>query len=47
MRYVEEFEALIGHVMTDREGRSLAMTLLSSDTGKLYLALKEAVERAD
>jgi predicted nucleic acid-binding Zn-ribbon protein len=47
VRYVEEFEALIGHVMTDREGRSLAMTLLSSDTGKLYLALKEAVERAD
>ncbi|MFZ4688749.1 MAG: hypothetical protein ACOYLS_05900 [Polymorphobacter sp.] len=43
--YIEEFEALIGHVMPDREGRSLAVTLLSSNIGRLYIALGQAVGR--
>jgi chromosome segregation ATPase len=38
-RYVEDFEALIAHVMQDRQGRTLAATLLASDPGKLYIAL--------
>jgi len=40
-RYVEDFEALIAHVMKDRQGRTLAATLLASDPGKLYIALAQ------
>lgn len=40
-RYVEDFEALIAHVMQDRQGRTLASTLLASDPGKLYMALAQ------
>ena len=43
--YIEEFEALIGHCLPDREGQSLATTLLSSDVGRLYTALGQAVGR--
>jgi hypothetical protein len=45
IRYMEEFEALIAQVMPDREGRSLAVTLLSSSLGKLYIAIGQAVDR--
>lgn len=44
-RYIEEFETLIGHVLPDREGRSLAVTLLSSNLGRLYVAMGQAVGR--
>ena len=44
-RYIGEFEALIGRVMPDREGRSMALALLSSDAGKLYVALSQASGR--
>lgn len=40
-RYVKDFEALIAHVMQDRQGRTLASTLLASDPGKLYMALAQ------
>jgi hypothetical protein len=43
--YIEEFEALISHVMPDREGKSLAVTLLSSNIGRLYVALGQARDR--
>jgi len=43
--YIEEFETLIGHVLPDREGKTLAVTLLSSNVGRLYVALGQAVER--
>ena len=45
--YIEEFETLISHVLPDREGRSLAITLLSSNIGKVYIALGQAVDRFD
>jgi hypothetical protein len=45
IRYMEEFEALIAQVLPDREGRSLAVTLLSSSLGKLYIAIGQAVDR--
>jgi hypothetical protein len=44
-RFVGEFEALIARVMPAREGRNLALALLSSDPGKLYVALAQATDR--
>lgn len=41
-RFTQDFEALIAHVTTDRQGRALAATLLASDPGKLYLTLTQA-----
>ena len=44
-RYVHDFEAMLRRVLADREGDSLSITLLSSDMGKLYVALAQAIER--
>ncbi len=42
VRFITEFETLLGRVNTDREGKALAVTLLTSDIGKLYVVLAEA-----
>lgn len=44
-RYVHDFEAMLRRVLAEREGHNLAVTLLSSDMGKLYVALAQAIER--
>lgn len=44
-RYVHDFEALLRTVLADANGSVLAVALLSSDTGKLYVALAQAIER--
>lgn len=44
-RYVEEFEQMLADVLEARRGHSLAIALLSSDLGKLYVALAQAIER--
>jgi len=44
-RYIHDFEALLRRVMATREGTPIATTMLSSDTGKLYVALAQAMER--
>ena len=44
-RYVHDFEAMLRRVLADREGTTLGVTLLSSDMGKLYVALAQAIER--
>ena len=44
-RYIHDFEAMLRNVLATREGSSLGVTLLSSDTGKLYVALAQAIER--
>ena len=44
-RYVHDFEAIIRRVLAHRDGGTLAVTLLSSDMGKLYVALAQAIER--
>lgn len=44
-RFIGEFEALIARVMPEREGRNLALALLSSDPGKLYVALAQVTDR--
>jgi hypothetical protein len=44
-RFIGEFEALIARILPDREGRDLALALLSSDPGKLYVALSQSTDR--
>jgi hypothetical protein len=44
-RYIHDFEALIRRMMATQEGTSIATAMLSSDTGKLYVALAQAIER--
>lgn len=44
-RYVHDFEAMLRRTLAVREGNAVATTLLSSDVGKLYVALAQAIER--
>ncbi|OHT19864.1 hypothetical protein [Edaphosphingomonas haloaromaticamans] len=44
-RYVHDFEAMLRRVLAQRDGAPLSVTLLSSDMGKLYVALAQAIER--
>jgi len=44
-RYVADFEALMRRITAERDSESLAIALLSSDNGKLYVALAQATER--
>jgi len=44
-RYVHDFEAMLRRVMAERDGGMIAVTLMSSDVGKLYAALAQAVDK--
>ena len=44
-RYVHDFEAMLRNVLATRSGSPLGVTLLSSDMGKLYVALAQAIQR--
>jgi hypothetical protein len=44
-RYVHDFEAMLRRVHSERDGGPLAVTLMSSDMGKLYAALSQAIPR--
>lgn len=44
-RFIHDFEAMLREVLSTRDGNAMAVTLLSSDTGKLYVALAQAIER--
>jgi hypothetical protein len=44
-RYIHDFEAMLRNVLSTRDGHALGVTLLSSDPGKLYVALAQAIER--
>jgi predicted nucleic acid-binding Zn-ribbon protein len=44
-RYIHDFEAMLRRVLADRDSSALGITLLSSDMGKLYVALAQAIER--
>jgi hypothetical protein len=44
-RYVHDFEAMLRRVLAEREGGVIAVTLMSSDMGKLYAALAQAIDR--
>jgi DNA-binding ferritin-like protein len=44
-RYVHDFEAMLRRVLAEREGGIIAVTLMSSDMGKLYAALAQAIDK--
>jgi len=44
-RYIHDFEGMLRRVLADRDGTPLGVTLLSSDMGKLYVALAQSIER--
>lgn len=44
-RYIHDFEAMLRSVLSTRDGSAISVTLLSSDIGKLYVALAQAIER--
>ena len=44
-RYVHDFETMLRHILAERDGSALGVTLLSSDMGKLYVALAQAIQR--
>ena len=44
-RYIHDFEAMLRRVLAERDGGMIAVTLMSSDMGKLYAAIAEALER--
>jgi len=44
-RYIHDFESMLRRVLAERDGSPLGVTILSSDMGKLYVALAQAIER--
>ncbi|WP_164114733.1 hypothetical protein [Sphingorhabdus sp. Alg239-R122] len=44
-RYIRDFETMLRNLLATREGGAVGVTLLSSDIGKLYVALAQAIER--
>ncbi|OYY90004.1 MAG: hypothetical protein B7Y45_09820 [Sphingomonas sp. 28-66-16] len=44
-RYIHDFEAMLRTILAQRDGAPMSVTLLSSDMGKLYVALAQAIER--
>ena len=44
-RYIHDFEAMLRQILSTRDGNALGVTLLSSDMGKLYVVLAQAIER--
>ncbi len=44
-RYIHDFESMLRTVLATRDGHSMAVTLLSSDMGKLYVVLAQAIDR--
>lgn len=44
-RYIHDFESMMRVLLSSRDGNAIGVTLLSSDVGKLYVALAQAIER--
>ncbi|MBS3962769.1 MAG: hypothetical protein KGZ61_13185 [Sandarakinorhabdus sp.] len=44
-RYLDQFETLIRRVLKDPDGEALGLVLLSSDIGKLYVLISQALGR--
>lgn len=46
VQFIDEFKRLLKYVDADKDGRALAVTLLSSDIGKLYVILEQGAGKA-
>ena len=44
-RYVHDFESMLRRVLAERDGGMIAVTMMSSDMGKLYGALAQAIDK--
>nr|NUR38144.1 hypothetical protein [Sphingomonas sp.] len=44
-RYVADFESMLRRVLAERDGGMIAVTFMSSDMGKLYAALSQAIDK--
>jgi predicted nucleic acid-binding Zn-ribbon protein len=44
-RYVHDFESMLRRVVAERDGGIIAVTLMSSDMGKLYAALAQTIDK--
>jgi hypothetical protein len=44
-RYIHDFETMLRTMLSTRDGHTIGVTLLSSDMGKLYVAMAQAIER--
>jgi len=44
-RYIHDFESMLRIILSARDGNALGVAVLSSDMGKLYVALAQAIER--
>lgn len=44
-QFIHDFEAMLRLLMNARDGSSISVTLLSSDIGKLYVVLAQAIDR--
>ncbi|MCW1381678.1 hypothetical protein OLX02_02460 [Novosphingobium sp. KCTC 2891] len=44
-RFIHDFESMLRQLLSTRDGNALGVTLLSSDMGKLYVALAQGIER--
>jgi hypothetical protein len=44
-RYIADFESMLRRVLAERDGGMIAVTMMSSDMGKLYAALSQAIDR--
>jgi len=44
-RYIHDFESMLRQMLSTRDGHALGVTILSSDMGKLYVTLAQAIER--
>ena len=45
LSYIHDFEAMLRIILSARDGNALGVAILSSDMGKLYVALAQAIER--
>lgn len=44
-KYIHDFEEMLRRILDSRDGGPLGVTMLSSDMGKLYVALAQAIDR--
>ena len=44
-RYIHDFESMLRQLLSTRDGHAMSVAMLSSEAGKLYVALAQAIDR--